>query len=118
MLDDSYRGSEFGLFYVGDNFGCDNDGDGRGDFADGVTCTELAGAEADTRPKFTATYTPNDNLTLFAVQSAGYRPGGNNLHYHISVRMILKQLLLKEDTPQIMQKTQSLVLNTDRLDCH
>ena len=41
MLDDNYRGSEFGLFYVGDNFGCDNDGDGRGDFADGVTNTEL-----------------------------------------------------------------------------
>ncbi|MBH36561.1 MAG: TonB-dependent receptor [Gammaproteobacteria bacterium] len=78
MLDDSYRGSEFGLFYVGDNFGCDNNGDGVGDFADGVTCTELSGAESDTRPKFTASYTPNDNLTVFAVSSAGYRPGGNN----------------------------------------
>ena len=43
-------------FYVGDNFGCDNDGDGRGDFADGVTCTELAGAEP--------THDPNSQLLI------------------------------------------------------
>ena len=76
-LEDSYKGSEFGVFYLGSN-GCDNDGDGSGDFADGVTCNELSGNEQDTRPKFTVSYTPNDDLTLFAVSSAGYRPGGNN----------------------------------------
>ena len=77
MLEGSYKGSEFGVFYLGSN-GCDNDGDGQGDFADGVTCNELSGTESDTRPKFTVSYTPNDDLTLFAVSSAGYRPGGNN----------------------------------------
>ena len=40
------------------------------------------------------------------------------LRYHISVKMILKQLPSKEDTLQIMQKTQSLVSNTDSLDYH
>ena len=43
-----------------------------------MTCNELSGTESDTRPKLTVSYTPNDDLTLFAVSSAGYRPGGNN----------------------------------------
>ena len=67
---DGYKTSEFGIFYSGN--GCD------GSAADGTTCNQEAGSEADTRPKLTATYMPNDDLTLFVVQSAGYRPGGNN----------------------------------------
>ena len=67
---DGYKQSEFGIFYSGN--GCD------GLATEGTTCNEESGTEADTRPKLTATYMPNDDLTLFVVQSAGYRPGGNN----------------------------------------
>ena len=79
-ISDGYKSSEFGIFY-GDNpddgwlttgYGCD------GTSQEGTTCSQEAGSEADTRPKLTATYMPNDDLTIFAVSSAGYRPGGNN----------------------------------------
>ena len=69
-ISDGYKTSEFGIFYSGN--GCD------GTSAEGTTCNEEAGTEADTRPKLTASYMPSDDLTLFAVSSAGYRPGGNN----------------------------------------
>ena len=69
-ISDGYKSSEFGIFYSGN--GCD------GTATEGTTCNEESGSEADTRPKLTATYMPNDDLTLFAVSSAGYRPGGNN----------------------------------------
>ena len=59
-------------FFYGGSFGCD------GTAPEGTTCSEENGSESDNRPKFTATYQPNENLTLFAVSSAGYRPGGNN----------------------------------------
>jgi outer membrane receptor protein involved in Fe transport len=68
---DGFKSSEFGVFYGG-SFGCD------GTAPEGTTCSEENGSESDNRPKFTATYQPNENLTLFAVSSAGYRPGGNN----------------------------------------
>ena len=106
--EDSYKGSEFGVFYLGSN-GCDNDGDGKGDFADGVTCNELSGTEADTRPKLTVSYTPNDDLTLFAVSSAGYRPGGNNANLPYFCENDPKHLLSKEDTPLIELKILNLV---------
>ena len=77
QINDSYKGSEFGVFYIGEN-GCDEDGDGLGDFADGVTCNVLAGSEQGSREKFSIAFTPSDDLTLFMVQSEGYRPGGNN----------------------------------------
>ena len=69
-ISDGYKTSEFGIFYSGN--GCD------GTATEGTTCNEESGTEADTRPKLTATYMPNEDLTLFAVSSAGYRPGGNN----------------------------------------
>ena len=69
-ISDGYKTSEFGIFYSGN--GC------QGTSTEGTTCNEESGTEADTRPKLTATYMPNDDLTLFAVSSAGYRPGGNN----------------------------------------
>jgi len=69
-ISDGYKTSEFGIFYSGN--GCD------GSATEGTTCNQEAGTESDTRPKLTATYMPNDDLTLFAVSSAGYRPGGNN----------------------------------------
>ena len=70
---DGYKGSEYGIFYESaDNTGC------GGDEAVGVTCSEEGGTESDSRAKFTLTYEVNDDLTLFAVSSAGYRTGGNN----------------------------------------
>ncbi|TNE65836.1 MAG: TonB-dependent receptor [Alphaproteobacteria bacterium] len=36
------------------------------------------GAENGTRKKFSVSWMPNDNLSVFAVYSEGYRPGGNN----------------------------------------
>jgi len=69
-ISDGYKTSEFGIFYSGN--GCD------GSATEGTTCNQEAGTESDTRPKLTATYMPNDDLTIFAVSSAGYRPGGNN----------------------------------------
>jgi len=69
-ISDGYKSSEFGIFYSGN--GCD------GLATEGTTCNQEAGTESDTRPKLTATYMPNEDLTLFAVSSAGYRPGGNN----------------------------------------
>ena len=69
-ISDGYKSSEFGIFYTGN--GCD------GTSADGVTCNQESGKEADSRPKLTATYMPNEDLTFFVVSSAGYRPGGNN----------------------------------------
>jgi len=72
-LADGYKSSEFGIFYEDpDNTGC------AGDEAVGVTCSEENGTESDNRPKVTVTYEVNDDLTLFAVSSAGYRTGGNN----------------------------------------
>ena len=69
-ISDGYKSSEFGIFYSGN--GCD------GTATEGTTCNEESGSEADTRPKLTASYMPNEDLTFFAVSSAGYRPGGNN----------------------------------------
>ena len=69
-ISDGYKTSEFGIFYSGN--GCD------GTATEGTTCNEESGSESDTRPKLTASYMPNEDLTLFAVSSAGYRPGGNN----------------------------------------
>ena len=70
---DGYKGSEYGIFYESaDNTGC------GGDEVVGVTCSEEGGTESDSRAKFTLTYEVNDDLTLFAVSSAGYRTGGNN----------------------------------------
>lgn len=69
-ISDGFKSSEFGIFYTGN--GCD------GTSTEGTTCSEESGSEADTRPKLTATYMPSDDLTIFAVSSAGYRPGGNN----------------------------------------
>ena len=69
-ISDGYKTSEFGIFYSGN--GCD------GTATEGTTCNQESGTESDTRPKLTATYMPNDDLTIFAVSSAGYRPGGNN----------------------------------------
>ena len=72
-LADGYKSSEYGIFYESaDNTGC------GGDEAVGVTCSEENGKESDNRPKITVTYEVNDDLTLFAVSSAGYRTGGNN----------------------------------------
>jgi len=72
-LADGYKSSEYGIFYEDpDNTGC------GGDEAVGVTCSEENGTESDNRPKVTVTYEVNDDLTLFAVSSAGYRTGGNN----------------------------------------
>ena len=69
-ISDGYKSSEFGIFYSGN--GCD------GTATEGTTCNEESGSESDTRPKLTASYMPNEDLTFFAVSSAGYRPGGNN----------------------------------------
>ena len=67
------RASEYGIFYESaDNTGC------AGDEPVGVTCSEEGGTESDNRPKVTVTYEVHDDLTLFAVSSAGYRSGGNN----------------------------------------
>ena len=72
-ISDGYKSSEFGIFYEDpDNTGC------AGDEAVGVTCSEENGTESDNRPKITVTYEVNDDLTLFAVSSKGYRRGGNN----------------------------------------
>jgi len=72
-ISDGYKSSEFGIFYEDpDNTGC------AGDEAVGVTCSEENGTESDNRPKVTVTYEVHDDLTLFAVSSAGYRSGGNN----------------------------------------
>jgi outer membrane receptor protein involved in Fe transport len=72
-LADGYKSSEYGIFYESaDNTGC------GGDEAVGVTCSEENGTESDNRPKITVTYEVHDDLTLFAVSSAGYRTGGNN----------------------------------------
>ena len=72
-ISDGYKSSSYGIFYESaDNTGC------GGDEAVGVTCSEESGTESDNRPKVTLTYEVNDDLTLFAVSSAGYRTGGNN----------------------------------------
>jgi len=72
-ISDGYKSSEYGIFYEDpDNTGC------AGDEAVGVTCSEENGTESDNRPKVTVTYEVHDDLTLFAVSSAGYRSGGNN----------------------------------------
>ena len=70
-LSDGFKGSEYGIFYEGDT-GCD------GTSVSGTTCSEENGSESDTRPKFTFSYIPDEDLTLFLVSSAGYRTGGNN----------------------------------------
>jgi len=72
-LEDGFNTSEYGLFYLGaGEYGCD------GTAPDGVTCPEERGSEGDTRTKLALTYKPNTNLTIFATQASGYRPGGNN----------------------------------------
>ena len=72
-LSDGFKTSEYGVFYEDpDNTGC------AGDEAVGVTCSEENGAESDNRFKYTVTYEVNDDLTVFAVSSVGYRAGGNN----------------------------------------
>ena len=72
-MSDGFKTSEYGIFYEDpDNVGC------NGDEAVGVTCAEENGTERDQRFKIAASYEVNDNLTVFAVSSAGYRPGGNN----------------------------------------
>ena len=38
---------------------------------------ELSGSESDTRMKYAINYMVNNDLTLYATQAAGYRPGGN-----------------------------------------
>ena len=70
-ISDGFKGSEYGIFYEGDT-GCD------GTSPSGTTCSEENGTESDTRPKFTLSYIPDDDLTVFLVSSAGYRTGGNN----------------------------------------
>ena len=42
------------------------------------TCAEENGKESDNRFKYTVAYEVDDDLTLFAVSSVGYRSGGNN----------------------------------------
>ncbi len=72
-LSDGFKTSEYGIFYEDpDNTGC------AGDEAVGVTCAEENGSESDSRFKYTVTYEVNDDLTVFAVSSVGYRSGGNN----------------------------------------
>jgi len=72
-LSDGFKSSEYGIFYESaDNTGCD------GTEAVGVTCSEENGEESDNRFKYTVTYEVNDDLTVFAVSSVGYRSGGNN----------------------------------------
>jgi iron complex outermembrane receptor protein len=71
-MSDGFKSSEYGIFYPGAGNGCD------GNEPDGVTCAEENGTERDQRFKIAASYEVNDNLTVFAVSSAGYRPGGNN----------------------------------------
>ncbi|MFL2728411.1 MAG: TonB-dependent receptor [Gammaproteobacteria bacterium] len=73
-ISDGYKSENYGVFYGGE-YGCD-DPDQTG--PDGISCAEESGSESDSRPKFTASYTPNEDLTFFAVSSAGYRSGGNN----------------------------------------
>ena len=72
-LSDGFKSSEYGIFYESpDNTGCD------GTEAVGVTCAEENGSESDSRLKYTVSYEVDDDLTLFAVSSVGYRSGGNN----------------------------------------
>jgi len=72
-LSDGFKSSEYGIFYESaDNTGCD------GTEAVGVTCAEENGEESDNRFKYTVAYEVDDDLTLFAVSSVGYRSGGNN----------------------------------------
>ncbi len=72
-LSDGFKVSEYGIFYESpDNTGC------AGDEAVGVTCAEENGKESDQRFKVAAAYEFTDDLTMFAVWSEGYRPGGNN----------------------------------------
>ena len=72
-LSDGFKTSEYGIFYESaDNTGCD------GTEAVGATCSEENGKECDNRFKYTVAYEVDDDLTLFAVSSVGYRSGGNN----------------------------------------
>jgi outer membrane receptor protein involved in Fe transport len=72
-LSDGFKSSSYGVFYESaDNTGCD------GTEAVGVSCEEENGTESDNRFKYTVTYEVNDDLTVFAVSSVGYRSGGNN----------------------------------------
>ena len=72
-LSDGFKTSEYGIFYESaDNTGCD------GTEAVGATCAEENGEESDNRFKYTVAYEVDDDLTLFAVSSVGYRAGGNN----------------------------------------
>ena len=54
-----------------DSTGCD------GNDPAGTDCAESSGSESDTRMKYAINYMVNDDLTLYATQAAGYRPGGN-----------------------------------------
>mgnify|MGYP006241009541 FL=1 len=54
-----------------DSNGCD------GNDPAGTDSAELSGTESDTRMKYAVSYLVNEDLTLYATQAAGYRPGGN-----------------------------------------
>ena len=69
-IDDASKSYQYGIFFMGST-GCD------GNDPSGTDCSELSGSESDTRMKYAASYRVNEDLTLYATQAAGYRPGGN-----------------------------------------
>ena len=69
-IEDASKTYQYGIFYMDSN-GCD------GSDPAGTDCAELSGSESDTRMKYAVSYLVNENLTLYATQAAGYRPGGN-----------------------------------------
>ncbi len=73
-ISDGFKSENYGVFYPG-QYACDDPNETG---PDGISCAEESGSESDSRPKFTASYMPNDDLTFFFVSSAGYRSGGNN----------------------------------------
>ena len=69
-LSDAYISSQYGVFYM-DDYGSD------GTFPAGTSYAAESGEESDTRHKYALSYTPTEDLTLYATQATGYRPGGN-----------------------------------------
>ena len=69
-IEDASKTYQYGIFYM-DSTGCD------GTDPAGTDCAELSGSESDTRMKYAVSYLVNEDLTLYATQAAGYRPGGN-----------------------------------------
>ena len=69
-IEDASKSYQYGIFFMDSN-GCD------GNDPAGTDCAELSGSESDTRMKYALNYMVNDDLTLYATQAAGYRPGGN-----------------------------------------